>query len=57
MLKGDTMIDEAERAIHDKTGDDIRSEAIYGGSAYRYGLPDCLAVDRCLKRMKDVEDA
>ncbi len=57
MLIGDTMIDEAERAIHDKTGDDIRSEAIYGGSAYRYGLPDCLAVDRCLKRMKDVEDA
>ena len=51
------MSDEAERTIHGQPGGDIGCRAIYGGSAYRYALPDGLAADSCLKRMKDVEDA
>lgn len=57
MLIGDTMIDEAERAIHGQPGDDLGCRAIYDGTAYRYALPDGPVVDRCLKRMKDVEYA
>jgi len=57
MLIGDTMIDEAERTIHGQPDGDIGYGAIYGGFAYRYALPDGLAADSCLKRMKDVEDA
>jgi len=51
------MSDEAERTIHGQPGGDIGCRAIYGGSAHRYALPDGLAADSCLKRMKDVEDA
>ncbi|MDF1668974.1 MAG: hypothetical protein P1U83_05105 [Roseovarius sp.] len=51
------MIDEAERAIHGQPGDDLGCRAIYDGTAYRYALPDGPVVDRCLKRMKDVEYA